>query len=375
MRRSLGIKMQRIAELTLLNTTDAYGKNEFDWNDDIATSWGGASCSDLGYGSSDSIWGGGSGKPRTDQAKKLKDLGYKPLSCVRYEEHIYEISEPYEDFTTFMQLITVIGLFLYFITSSDSGSYIDDLLSANGHLNPPPLQKIYWCFSEGATAIALLKAGGSTGLQAIRAVSIVAGLPYTFAICILCTSTYRAAKITMGDADIVNSKSWDTDVFDFLSGWSGLSIQKRTYRMKSLLFAFAFPVLGLRNAIKTAGHTHTLHVWPLGDLVALVGNGIYFCFVILVAVGYDVSYGPAKTNRSLNLVATFGWVMYIIYVVLVTLLRTQVRVARNIYGSFAEDFFTTLIMAPMVISQMSLEGHVEVDVPAIPDVAPQEMDL
>merc|ERR1711998_201301 len=99
---------------------------------------------------------------------------------------------------------------------------------------------------------------------------------------------------TMGDADIVNSKSWDTDVFGFLSGWSGLSIQKRTYRMKSLLFAFAFPVLGLRNAIKTAGHTHTLHVWPLGDLVAL--------------------------------------------------LRTQVRVARNIYGSFAEDFFTTLIM-------------------------------
>ena len=43
-----------------------------------------------------------------------------------------------------------IALLLYFITSSDSGSYVDDLLGSSGLSKPPALQKIYWGFTEGA---------------------------------------------------------------------------------------------------------------------------------------------------------------------------------------------------------------------------------
>ena len=37
-----------------------------------------------------------------------------------------------------------------------AGSMINDLLSAGGLYGAPPLQKIYWAFTEGALATALL---------------------------------------------------------------------------------------------------------------------------------------------------------------------------------------------------------------------------
>jgi choline-glycine betaine transporter len=76
---------------------------------------------------------------------------------------------------------------LYFVTSSDSGSLVIDCLTANGNPHPPVLQRIFWSATEGAVAMALLKTGGgSQGLQALQAVSIIAGVPYTIVICLMC---------------------------------------------------------------------------------------------------------------------------------------------------------------------------------------------
>lgn len=44
----------------------------------------------------------------------------------------------------FMHVLIVVGVILYFVTSSDSGSYVDDTLAAGGLVNPPLPQKIYW---------------------------------------------------------------------------------------------------------------------------------------------------------------------------------------------------------------------------------------
>ena len=65
------------------------------------------------------------------------------------------------------------------MTSSDSGSLVIVCLSANGNPEPPIVQRIFWALTEGACATALLKAGGSAVLEALRAVSITSGLPYT----------------------------------------------------------------------------------------------------------------------------------------------------------------------------------------------------
>ncbi len=69
---------------------------------------------------------------------------------------------------TFLSIVSVISLVLYFVTSSDSGSLVIDCLSANGHPDPPVIQRIFWALTEGATATGLLVAGGSNSLAALQ---------------------------------------------------------------------------------------------------------------------------------------------------------------------------------------------------------------
>lgn len=71
----------------------------------------------------------------------------------------------------------------FFVTSSDSGSLVDDIVTSGGHPNPPRIQRVFWAVSEGLVAITLLIAGG---LQALQTASLTVGLP--MAIVLLMTS-------------------------------------------------------------------------------------------------------------------------------------------------------------------------------------------
>ena len=62
-------------------------------------------------------------------------------------------------FSDLLSCVALACLVLYFVTSSDSGSLVVDILSANGHPDPPMFQRIFWSFTEGATAVALLYSG------------------------------------------------------------------------------------------------------------------------------------------------------------------------------------------------------------------------
>jgi len=63
---------------------------------------------------------------------------------------------------------------IFFVTSSDSGSLVDDMVTSGGHPNPPKAQRVFWAVSEGAVAATLLLAGG---LEALRTASLTTGLP------------------------------------------------------------------------------------------------------------------------------------------------------------------------------------------------------
>ena len=82
-----------------------------------------------------------------------------------------------------------------------SGSLVIDCLTSNGDPDPPKIQRVFWAVMEGATASALLAAGGKGGLQALQTAGVVSGLPYTFVICILCVALWRAVKVAAGDLD------------------------------------------------------------------------------------------------------------------------------------------------------------------------------
>merc|ERR1712217_392599 len=119
---------------------------------------------------------------------------------------LYNVLEQYADAGTFLCIIAMIALVLYFVASSDSGSMVDDMISANGLPEPPLPQRFFWAMTEGAAAMVLLRTGIYTGtadggLKALRAISICVGLPYTFLVCFMCLALWRALQYEMKDRD------------------------------------------------------------------------------------------------------------------------------------------------------------------------------
>merc|ERR1719223_1866230 len=113
----------------------------------------------------------------------------------------------YHGMGTFLSWTSVITTILYFVTSSDSGSLVVDLIASNGQ-HCHVIQRVLWALSEGAVAVALLKAGGSDALTSLQAISIVMGLPYTFVLMLMCSSLWRALKV---DAGHMPSRAGRTD--------------------------------------------------------------------------------------------------------------------------------------------------------------------
>ena len=77
----------------------------------------------------------------------------------------------------------------FFVTSSDSGSLVIDIITAGGKGNPPKAQRIYWASLEGVVAAILLLGGGLTALQTA---AISAGLPFSILLMLMILSLHKA---------------------------------------------------------------------------------------------------------------------------------------------------------------------------------------
>ena len=98
-------------------------------------------------------------------------------------------------FGPFLCWLSLFSLAIYFITSSDSGSLIVDHLASNGFEETHWIQRVFWAFTEGAVATALLVAGGTKALRALQAASILSGLPFTLFLCFMCISIHRMCHL------------------------------------------------------------------------------------------------------------------------------------------------------------------------------------
>jgi hypothetical protein len=94
-------------------------------------------------------------------------------------------------FGPFLIWLSLFTLSIYFVTSSDSGSLIVDNLASNGFEQTHWLQRVFWAFTEGAVATALLVAGGNQALRSLQSASILSGLPFTVMLALMCISIYR----------------------------------------------------------------------------------------------------------------------------------------------------------------------------------------
>lgn len=101
---------------------------------------------------------------------------------------IYYLLEQYP-FAAFSSVLAVVLVASFFITSSDSGSFVVDTLTSGGRHSAPKGQKIFWASIEGLVAAILLIGGGLTALQTA---SIISGLPFAIIIVIMTYSFYKA---------------------------------------------------------------------------------------------------------------------------------------------------------------------------------------
>jgi choline/glycine/proline betaine transport protein len=87
---------------------------------------------------------------------------------------------------------TVVAVF--FVTSSDSASFVVDMLTSGGHPNPPRWQRVFWALAEGACAAVLLYAGGRQALRALQAAVVTIGLPFCLVILLIAVNLAVAIR-------------------------------------------------------------------------------------------------------------------------------------------------------------------------------------
>jgi BCCT family betaine/carnitine transporter len=85
-------------------------------------------------------------------------------------------------------LIGILLVVVFFVTSSDSGSLVIDIISAGGKVNAPTPQRVFWCSFQGVVAIALLLGGG---LVALQTMVLSTGLPFAIVLLIAAFSVLK----------------------------------------------------------------------------------------------------------------------------------------------------------------------------------------
>ena len=84
------------------------------------------------------------------------------------------------------------AIVLFFVTSSDSGSLVIDMITAGGKRNPPTAQRVYWASLEGVVAAVLLIGSGVTGLTALQTAAISAGLPFAVMVLLMIVCLHKS---------------------------------------------------------------------------------------------------------------------------------------------------------------------------------------
>lgn len=91
-------------------------------------------------------------------------------------------------------VLSVLAIFLitiFFVTASDSGSLVVDMLASGGNPDPPTWSRVLWASMEGVVAAGLLLAGGLTALQTG---AIITALPFSLVMLAMCVATFRALR-------------------------------------------------------------------------------------------------------------------------------------------------------------------------------------
>ncbi|WP_255854173.1 BCCT family transporter [Marinobacterium rhizophilum] len=94
-------------------------------------------------------------------------------------------------------LATIAGTLLvatYFITSSDSGTLVLTTIMSEGNEHPLKRHRTFWGVIQGVVAAVLLVAGGNAALSTLQTASIIAALPFSLLMVLMCISLAKGVR-------------------------------------------------------------------------------------------------------------------------------------------------------------------------------------
>ena len=285
---------------------------------------------------------------------------------------MYSFSYPdgkFGGFGAFLSGFSLFTLAIYFVTSSDSGSLVVDILASNGAQEHHWLQRVFWAFTEGGVATALLVAGGSDALGALQSASIVFGLPFNFFLFLMCQSIVRMCHAIEKDDDpdqphpeiLLPKKTWCFpifggvfNIFEFILSFGCVNEVRKekgmdlpsTPQTKEFLKGLFLPFVSLHQIYTSsvvdpkASHTRS----------SLLTNVVYAaCFF-----GWIALFSCGVINHGF---VALGWSLFFINACILTSLRMHFRDRLGIDGNIIGDFCASSFFYPQVLAQMVLESE------------------
>ncbi|GBG27521.1 Hypothetical Protein FCC1311_037442 [Hondaea fermentalgiana] len=270
----------------------------------------------------------------------------------------WNVLHMYYDYGPFLSWVAIFSIAIYFVTSSDSGSLIVDLLANNGRDEPGFwIQRVFWAMTEGAVATALLMSGKSDALKALQAASIVAGLPFTVLLCTVCIGLYRFVHQHAEPEKYEGYNQWKMSfaggvycyIDTILSCGGVFSNADRSYihvpDMRTnweTLRALCLPpwsVLLIMNKLNPGRQNYVSNM-TLAVVVGGLFAGWIFLFISSVA----------KTS-----LLAFAWLCYFSFAFILAILRYEVRAKYNIIGNIGEDVGAGIIGYYQLLAQILIQ--------------------
>jgi len=204
------------------------------------------------------------------------------LWCLKAEDMLFDMMGSYgsRQLSYALTACSWMGLLLYFITSSDSGSFVIDMIAANGDPNPPRLQRLFWAVTEGMAAIALIigsKSDPERSLKSLQAVSVVAGLPFTIVLMYMVHALIYVVKEECGELD-EDRKNFRTSCLPLnIPGALATDPTAIVKEVVPLLEATIFPPLAVKRALDRCGD-------PAANYYAAAYGVLFYFAIALLAL-------------------------------------------------------------------------------------------
>jgi hypothetical protein len=269
-----------------------------------------------------------------------------------------------EGFGSFLAILSLIALVIYFVTSSDSGSLVVDHLASNGKFHHHWIQRLFWAFTEGAVATALLSAGGAEALNALQAASIVFGLPFTVLVLYMCQSILCMCEQLDANSDNANAiqefvvpKGFSMsifggvfNVFEYAASFGNVHEERvkrgmdlpTSFQTTQFFLALFLPFVSLRNALNC--------VYPRDSnkKFVLITTGVY----ALTYIAMIIFFALAATSDAF---VALGWACFFINGCILTSVRNNVREKLNLPGNSFEDILSSSFFYPQALVQILVE--------------------